>query len=66
MSHRVIVRVAADGKTEVTIDGMPGVSCKDATKAVERALGITSSDKPTVEMHQPAKAAQHIQQGGQS
>ena len=63
MAHRVVVRTAVDGKTEVSIDGMPGVSCKDATKALERALGVTSSDKPTVEMHQPAKAAQNIQQG---
>lgn len=58
MSHRVKVKITADGKVEVSVEGMTGASCSDATKAVERALGTTTSDKRTSEFYRTAANVQ--------
>lgn len=63
MSHKIMVRCMPDGKTEVRVEGLPGVSCKDATKAVEKALGMVTDDKKTHEYNQAAKTSASISQG---
>jgi hypothetical protein len=35
------------GQVAIQTHGFDGQSCKDATKAMERALGIVLSDRPT-------------------
>jgi len=35
------------GQVSMQTHGFEGQSCKDATKAMERALGVTLFDKPT-------------------
>ena len=35
------------GQVAIQTHGFDGQSCKDATKAMEKALGIVLSDKPT-------------------
>ena len=38
-----------EGETKLETRGFSGASCKDATKRIERDLGIVSSDTPTPE-----------------
>lgn len=49
--HKVIVKVAKDGKLEVKVEGQAGASCTDITKALEKALGTTLADKKTDEYY---------------
>ena len=46
--------VSPKGETTVQTKGFAGSSCRDATKALEQALGAVQSDKPTAEMYQTA------------
>jgi hypothetical protein len=56
------VTVSPSGETTVQTKGFAGSSCRDASKAIERALGIVESDTPTAEMHQTTSTPQNIQQ----
>jgi hypothetical protein len=51
--QQVIITIAPDGSPTIKVNGVPGKSCKDVTKTVERALGSVTSDKPTQEMALP-------------
>ncbi len=65
MAHKIIVRVSPEGKTEVQVDGMAGASCTDVTKAVEKALGKTVTDKKTTDYYKAqASVNQNQGQGG--
>jgi len=44
---RIKVVVATDGSVTITPEGYSGSKCKDATKALEKALGRTESVKHT-------------------
>ena len=61
---QVIVRILPDGKVEVKVAGVGGSSCRDVTKALEKALGNTVSDKVTDEFYKTT--AQVKQQQKQS
>ena len=63
MGHNIRVRIGPDGQIEVSVDGLKGASCKDVTKAVEKALGATTSDANTPEFNQIGSTVQ-IKQGG--
>ena len=54
------VIVSPKGQTKITSRGYAGTSCKDATRALEQALGVVQSDKPTPEMYQPAQLGQRL------
>lgn len=60
------IEIIIDPKGEVSIQtkGFNGASCKDASKALEEALGIVRSDTATPEMYQSATTSQQIQQSG--
>lgn len=58
----VTIDIDADGTPTIKVNGVPGKSCKDITKTVERALGTVTSDKSTPEMYQPEKAQRHVNQ----
>lgn len=40
----IIVTIKPDGSIQVEAVGYKGESCKDATKAIEKALGIVSKE----------------------
>jgi len=50
------------GESVIQTKGFAGSSCRDATKALEQALGAVQSDKATAEMYQTATAGQQIKQ----
>ena len=49
--RQIIVKIK-DGATSVEAQGFKGSSCKEATKALENALGKVTSDEETSEMHE--------------
>jgi hypothetical protein len=62
-SQTIEIIVSPTGETTVQTRGFSGSSCRDASKALERALGIVQSDAPTAEMHQTQTADQRLRQG---
>ncbi len=46
---QIIVTIEPNGETNIHTVGFAGVSCKEASKFLEDALGKKSSDLPTAE-----------------
>ena len=65
MSRRIIeVIVSPTGETTVQTKVYTGSACVQATKALEQALGLTTSDRKTSEYFQAAQVEQ--QQGNRT
>ena len=47
----------------VLTKGFTGSACRDASKAIEQALGLVQSDKPTAEMHLSPEVGQLLRLG---
>ena len=62
--HQVKVIIAPDGTTEVKVEGVAGTKCKDVTRALESALGKTTTSKPTDEMYKTEAQIQQRQDLG--
>lgn len=45
------ITIAPDGTTKILTQGFSGVSCKDATREIEKALGIVTDEKLTSEYY---------------
>ena len=58
------ITVDPQGGTRVETKGFTGPSCRDATRVLERALGVVESDAATAEMYQqqPAQQRQEAKQ----
>jgi len=54
--------VSPKGESVIQTKGFAGSSCREATKALEQALGAVQADKATAEMYQTATAGQQIKQ----
>lgn len=65
MSEVVTVEISPIGEVSVKTQGFTGATCKQATKALEAALGSTIQDDHTREFHQGAACTlpQHQQAG---
>lgn len=48
----IIIEVSPTGQTTITTQGFKGKACKDATAALEKALGVITSDTPTREANE--------------
>jgi len=46
------MEVSPTGEVKVSTIGYKGAACKDATKALEKALGSVTSDTPTPEAYE--------------
>jgi hypothetical protein len=57
------ITVSPKGEAVVQTKGFSGPSCRDASRALEKALGIVRSDAPTAEMHLAQAAEQPLRQG---
>jgi len=59
------IEIIVDAKGEATVQtkGFSGPSCREASKALEQALGVAQSDTPTGEMYQVKTAEQPLPQG---
>jgi hypothetical protein len=43
----ITILIDKTGQVSMQTNGFEGAACKDATKAIERGLGVVLSDKPT-------------------
>lgn len=50
--RRIQVRVSPAGKVSLETVGFEGTTCKDASRALERALGVTTRDQPRADAPQ--------------
>lgn len=56
------ITVSPKGETTVQTKGFAGADCLQASKWLEQALGMATSDSKTAEYYQSATAEQPIQQ----
>jgi hypothetical protein len=52
-----------DGEVQITTSGFAGKSCQAETADLERALGMTTSDRATTEMYKPVVATAQAKAG---
>jgi hypothetical protein len=62
MSRIIEIVISAKGESTVTTRGFSGQSCRDASKALEEALGQRTGEQLTAEFHQAQGVEQHQQQ----
>jgi hypothetical protein len=63
MTVRIIeIVVSPKGETTVQTKGFAGAECLTASKWLEQALGIATTDNKTAEYYQPATTDQAIQE----
>jgi hypothetical protein len=57
------ITVSPEGATSIKTTGFTGSSCKDATRDLERALGVTGREQLTPEFFQQASTGEQLRQG---
>ncbi len=57
------ITVSPEGATSIKTAGFSGGSCKDATRELERALGVAGRESLLPEFYALTKAGQQVQQG---
>jgi hypothetical protein len=55
--------VSPAGELTLQTKGFAGATCRDASKAMEQALGSIQSDTPTAEMYRSQTVDQPLRQG---
>jgi hypothetical protein len=65
MSEKKIeITVSPEGAVSLKTTGFSGSSCKDATRELERALGVASKEAFLPEFHQQQAQQNRLSQGG--
>ncbi len=59
------ITIAPDGTITTKVKGGQGRSCRDATKAIRDAIGVTTDDRTLPEYHEQATDAARVR-GGRS
>ncbi len=57
------ITVSPQGATSIRTTGFTGSSCKDATRDLERALGVAGKETLTAEYHQQPVEQHRLAQG---
>lgn len=57
------ITVSPEGATSIKTTGFTGGSCRDATRDLERALGLASRESLLPEFYGQTSAGEQIQQG---
>ena len=60
---KIEITVSPEGATSIKTSGFSGGSCKDATRELERALGLAGKESLLPEFYGQTKAGQQVQQG---
>ena len=55
--------VSPEGATTIKTSGFTGSSCKDATRELERALGVSGRESLLPEFYGQTSTGQQVQQG---
>ena len=62
MSRFIEVIVSPSGEIVMQTNGYAGTDCLQASKFLEKALGVVASDQKTSEFFMPATQQQEVQQ----
>ena len=63
MSEKKIeITVSPEGATSIKTSGFSGSSCKDATRDLEKALGVAGRESLQPEFYAQTNAGEHIRQ----
>ena len=54
--RRIQVQISPTGEVALETHGFEGSSCRDASRALERALGLITRDQPTVDAPEAVEA----------
>jgi hypothetical protein len=57
------ITVSPEGATSIKTSGFTGSSCKDATRELERALGVSGRETLLPEFYGQTSTGQQVQQG---
>ena len=57
------ITVSPEGATSIKTSGFTGGSCRDATRELERALGVAGRETLTPEFYAQAQSGERLQQG---
>lgn len=57
MTQQITIEVDAEGNVQVGASGVKGGSCQALTRAIEKAIGTTTTDHKTQEFYQTAACA---------
>jgi hypothetical protein len=64
MSNKNIeITVSPEGAVSIKTTGFTGSSCRDATRDIERALGVAGNESLLPEFYAQAQSGEHIRQG---
>jgi hypothetical protein len=63
VEKKIEITVSPAGAVSIKTSGFPGDSCRDATKDIERALGIAGAEALLPEFYARQAASQQVQQG---
>ena len=62
MARIIEVVVSPTGETTVQTKGYAGADCLQASRFLEQALGVPTSERKTAEYHKTADVQQQVQQ----
>ena len=57
------ITVSPEGAVSIKTAGFTGGSCRDATRDLERALGVAGTEQLLAEFYAPAQSGEQIRQG---
>ena len=60
---RIEITVSPEGATSIETTGFTGSSCKDATRDLERALGVAGRESLLPEYFQQGNTGEQLRQG---
>lgn len=52
MKRQIVLKISPEGVVVVEVKGHAGPGCRDLTRELEAALGLTLGDRTTAEYHQ--------------
>jgi hypothetical protein len=62
-NQRIEITVSSEGAVSIKTSGFTGSSCRDATKAIEKAMGVVGTESLLPEFHTGTQASERLQQG---
>ena len=63
MTKTIEITVSPEGATSIKTSGFIGGSCRDATRDLERALGLAGRESLLPEFYAQTGAGEHVEQG---
>ena len=63
-NQRIEITVSPEGAVSIKTSGFTGSSCRDATKAIEKAMGVVGTESLLPEFHTGTQASERLRQGG--